>query len=334
MRGEKETEMVTEGDVLRSWNDTDAKRAIVGFVGSVIREGSPDYVPPEDRVAVFANDGTLWCEKPMPIQLDFILKWLAAMAEREAELREHQPWKAAYKKDYGWLGAAMTNHYRGDDGDLKLIVGAVQQAFGGMAVEEYEAEVTAFLGTAMHPTLGRPYRGCGYRPMVELLGYLEQNGFTTYIASGGDRDFMRPATRELYGVPRERVIGSSFDLEYREDERGGSVLYKPSLDFFDDGPEKPVRIWSRIGRRPIVAAGNSNGDAEMLRFAGGGTSPALRLLVLHDDAEREFDYTAGAKDALERAEAQGWTVVSIKEDWTTVFDDASVGEDQAASEGS
>lgn len=198
---------------------------------------------------------------------------------------------------------------------------------------EYEAEVTEFLRTARHPTLGRPYRGCAYLPMVELLQFLEQNDFTTYIASGGDRDFMRPATMELYGVPRERVIGSSFALEYREDERGGSVMYKSQLDFFDDGPEKPVRIWSRIGRRPILAAGNSNGDAEMLQFAGGGSHPALRLL-LHDDAGREFDYTAGAERSLERAKAQGWTMVSIKNDWATVFDDVGGVGDLAASEGS
>ena len=151
--------------------------------------------------------------------------------------------------------------------------------------------------------------------MVELLRYLEANGFTTYIASGGDRDFMRPTAWELYGISREHVIGSSFALSYQEDERGGNVLYKGGMDFFDDGPEKPVRIWSRVGRRPILAAGNANGDIEMLQFAGGPSKPALRLLLLHDDAEREFDYVAGA----ERAKAQEWTVVSVKDDWATVF---------------
>jgi haloacid dehalogenase-like hydrolase len=324
---------LTKEKLLPSWNETDTRRAILGFVESVTREDGPDYVPPEERVAVFDNDGTLWCEKPMPIQLDFILNRLAAMAERAVELRRRQPWKAAYAKDYSWSGAAMTAHYRSDDGDLKLLVGAVQQAFGGMTVGEYEADVTEFLRAARHPTLGRAYLGCAYRPMTELLGFLEANGFTTYIASGGDRDFMRPATMELYGVPRERVIGSSFALEYREDEHGGSVLYKRSLDFFDDGPEKPVRIWSRIGRRPILAAGNSNGDIEMLQFAGGGSRPALRLLLLHDDAEREFDYTAGAERSVQRARAQGWTVVSFKHDWGSVFDMCGSG-GRASSEGS
>lgn len=317
---------------LPSWNDTHTRHEILHFVDSVTREDGPDYVRPEERVAVFDNDGTLWCEKPMPIQLDFILDRLAAMAEKEADLRGRQPWKAAYEKDYGWLGAAMTSHYRDDDRDLKVLVGAVQEAFGGMSVEEYEAEVTEFLRTANHPTLDRPYLGCAYLPMVELLAYLEANGFTTYIASGGDRDFMRPATRELYGVPRERVIGSSFTLEYRDDERGGSVLYKPDLDFFDDGPEKPVRIWSRIGRRPVIAVGNSNGDAEMLQFAGGASLPALRLLLLHDDSGREFDYTAGAEVSLKKARAQDWTVISIKNDWARVFDDADAATARTASD--
>ena len=149
--------------------------------------------------------------------------------------------------------------------------------------------------------------------MVELLRYLEAHGFATFIASGGDRDFMRPIASTLYGIPAERVIGSSFALSYREDEDGGAVVYKAGIDFFDDGPEKPVRIWSRIGKRPALACGNSNGDVPMLRFADG-----LRLLVLHDDAEREFDYTRGAEQAL----AEGWTTISVKDDWTTVFADA------------
>jgi hypothetical protein len=155
--------------------------------------------------------------------------------------------------------------------------------------------------------------------MIELLAYLEANCFTNYIASGGDRDFMRPVTEEVYGIPSERVIGSSNALRYLEDEHGGTITYAAELDVFDDGPVKPVRIWSRIGRRPILAGGNSNGDIPMLRYAGGKDRPALRLLVLHDDAEREFGYTAGAERSLEAAAEHGWTVVSIKNDWATVF---------------
>jgi len=158
--------------------------------------------------------------------------------------------------------------------------------------------------------------------MVELLRYLEANGFATYIASGGDRDFMRVVADEMYGIPPERVIGSALAIDYLETEDGNDVLYKSEMDFFDDGPTKPVRIWSRIGRRPLVAVGNSNGDLQMLRFAHGPARTGLRLLLLHDDAEREFDYTAGAEDALARAREKGWTVISIKDDWTTVFADA------------
>jgi hypothetical protein len=155
--------------------------------------------------------------------------------------------------------------------------------------------------------------------MIDLLRYLEAHGFTNYIASGGDRDFMRPVTEVMYGIPSERVIGSSTALRWIDDSDGGTVRYQASLDVFDDGPVKPVRIWSRIGRRPILAAGNSNGDVPMLRYAGGDSRPALRLLVLHDDAEREFAYTAGAEQALERADRDGWTVASMKDDWSTVF---------------
>jgi hypothetical protein len=157
--------------------------------------------------------------------------------------------------------------------------------------------------------------------MIDLLGYLEANGFTNYIASGGDRDFMRPVTQAVYGIPSERVIGSSNALRYTPGEHGGSVVYEAQPDHFDDGPTKPVRIWSRVGRRPILAAGNSNGDTEMLQFAGGPSRPGLSLLVLHDDPDREFDYTAGAERSLEQAKAQGWTVISIRRDWATVFDD-------------
>jgi hypothetical protein len=159
--------------------------------------------------------------------------------------------------------------------------------------------------------------------MIELLSYLEAHGFTNYIASGGDRDFMRPVTEAMYGIPAERIIGSSNGLRYLDDEHGGTVAYAAEMDVFDDGPVKPVRIWSRIGRRPIIAGGNSNGDIPMLRYAGGKSQPALRLLVLHDDADREFDYTAGAEKSLDQAAADDWTVVSIKRDWSTVFSDAS-----------
>ncbi|HKX71152.1 MAG TPA: HAD family hydrolase [Acidimicrobiales bacterium] len=313
--------MAADEHLLESWNDTATRQAIVGFVDTVTDSGGDGFVPPEERIAVTDNDGTLWAEKPMPIQLDFTLHRLARQAAEDPSLRGQQPWKASYEKDLAWLGQAMVKHYHGDDSDLRLLMGAIPKAFAALTVEQYSADVTDFFRTAQHPKLGRPYRDCGYRPMVELLRFLEANDFVTYIASGGDRDFMRPIAGDLYGIPPERVIGSSFALDYREsDDDRRDVLYKAEMEFFDDGPTKPVRIWSRIGRRPILAAGNSNGDIQMLRFARTPTRPALRLLVLHDDPEREFDYTAGAERSLEHAKAHGWTVVSIRDDWATVFD--------------
>jgi phosphoserine phosphatase len=306
-------------ELLPSWRDGSAKRAICDFVRRTCGEDGSDAVPVEERVAVFDNDGTLWCEKPMPIQLDFILRRLVEMAEAQPELRERQPWKAAYERDHAWFGALMAQHYAGDDTNVRTLAGGILAAFAGISVEDFEEQADAFLRSAQHPTLGRGYVECGYAPMIELLRYLEANGFSNYIASGGGRDFMRPISHDMYGIPRERVIGSSTTFAYTSDEHGGTITHKPEADYLDDGPEKPVRIWSRTGRRPILAAGNSNGDVPMLEFAHHADNPTLRLVVLHDDAEREFDYTTGAERALTRAEAVGWTVVSMKNDWTTVF---------------
>jgi FMN phosphatase YigB (HAD superfamily) len=296
---------------LASWTDGPVKDAVLGFVERV----SADGVPPEERVAVFDNDGTLWCEKPLPIQADFILRRLYEMAEADPALREQQPWKAAYERDYAWLGRVMEEHYAGDDTNVRTLLGGVIAAHAGISVDEFEEQADTFLHTAQHPTLGRGYLECGYAPMVELLRYLDANGFSNYIASGGGRDFMRPISDELYGIPRDRVIGSSTALDYHD----GTIVRKPEADVLDDGPQKPVRIWSRVGRRPILAAGNSNGDIAMLDFTRHEAKPTLRLLVLHDDREREFDYTSGAERALERANEQAWTVVSMRHDWATVF---------------
>ena len=306
---------------LASWNDTPTKRAIVEFVAQVSDESSPNYVPPEARIAVYDNDGTLWCEKPMPIQADFILRRLAAMADQDPALRERQPWKAAYEKDYAWLNGVIVKHYHGDESDVKVLLGGVLKAFEGITIEAFEQQSGAFLRNEQHPTLHRPYLACGYKPMVELLRYLEAHGFTNYIASGGGRDFIRPITQEVYGIPPERVIGSTVSLSYREHGDGGDLIHKAEADVLDDGPAKPVRIWSRIGRRPIVAGGNSNGDIPMLQFARPESRPSLRLLLRHDDPIREFDYVAGAEKSLELAHEYGWTVVSIKNDWSEVFEE-------------
>jgi phosphoglycolate phosphatase-like HAD superfamily hydrolase len=302
-------------EALASWHDGAARAAVLDFVRRVTAEG----VPEEDRVAVFDNDGTLWCEKPLPIQADFILRRLAQMAEDDLALRDQQPWKAAYERDFAWLGQVMEEHYNGDETNVRALLGGVVAAHAGISVETFEQQAGAFLRTARHPTLGRAYLECAYAPMVELLRLLEENGFANYIASGGGRDFMRPISDEMYGIPRDRVIGSSTALEYTPDDDGGTLMRRPEADVLDDGPQKPVRIWSRVGRRPLLAAGNSNGDIPMLEFAQHAERPTLRLLILHDDGEREFAYTAGAEAALARAQAAGWTVASIQSDWSTVF---------------
>jgi hypothetical protein len=213
----------------------------------------------------------------------------------------------------------MTEHYAGNDTNVKTLAGGILAAYAGISVDDFEQQSDAFLRSAQHPTLGRRYLQCAYVPMVGLLGYLQANGFSNYIVSGGGRDFMRPVSMDMYGVPRERVIGSSTTFAYTSDEHGGTITHKPEADYLDDGPEKPVRIWNRTGRRPLLAAGNSNGDIPMLQFTHHTDKPTLRLLVRHDDPDREFDYTAGAEHALKHAEAAGWTLVSIKNDWTTVF---------------
>jgi haloacid dehalogenase-like hydrolase len=312
---------VAAENLLESWRDTPTRTAIVDFVGGVSDDGSADFVDPADRVAVFDNDGTLWSEKPIPIQLDFTLFRLSELAGQDPSLRDRQPYKASVERDYHWLGETMVKHYHGDDADMRLLMSAIESAFQGMSVESFQAEVLGWLKDAAHPVLRRPYLACGFAPMVELLRYLEANEFSTYIASGGDRDFMRPFAETIYGIPPERVIGSALGLGFDAGGDDTRLVYKSKIEFFDDGPEKPVRIWSRIGRRPLLAGGNSNGDIPMLRFARAGERAALRLLVLHDDAEREFDYTAGAEDALDRAREQGWTIVSIKDDWDAVFAD-------------
>ena len=306
-------------DPLASWNPGPAKDAILDFVARTCAEDAPEAVPEADRVAVFDNDGTLWCEKPMPIQLDFILRRLAEMAELDPSLRDRQPWQAAHERDYAWLARVMTEHYAGDDTQVKTLAAGIVAAFANITVDDFESGSAAFLRSARHPTLGRGYLECAYTPMVELLAHLRAHGFANYLASGGGRDFMRPISQEVYGIPREAVIGSAVALAYTPGEHGGVITRQLAADYLDDGPEKPVRIWNRTGRRPVLAAGNSNGDIEMLDFTQHRDKPSLRLLVLHDDPEREFDYVSGAEQALDRAGTEGWTVVSIKNDWAQVF---------------
>ncbi|MBB2940650.1 phosphoserine phosphatase [Actinoplanes lutulentus] len=255
----------------------------------------------------------------MPIQVDFILRRLAEMLAAQPQLSERQPWKAVAERDFAWFSRVMAEHYAGDDTNVRTLGAGVLAAYAGISVEDFEQLSDDFLRSARHPTLGRGYLQCAYAPMIDLLDYLAAHGFTSYIASGGGRDFMRPISQDVYGIPRERVIGSSSTFAYTSDGKRGSITHQPEADYLDDGPEKPIRIWNRTGRRPLLAAGNSNGDVPMLEFTQHRDKPTLRLLVLHDDAEREFDYITGAEQALKRAETDGWTVVSVKNDWMTVF---------------
>jgi phosphoserine phosphatase len=306
-------------DLLKSWNDTPTKQAILEFVTTVTDEDGPQYVAPEERIAVFDNDGTLWCEKPMYIQFDFMLRGLAAQAENDPALRTLLPWKAAWEKDFDWLGGAVTQHYQGDDSDFHILLKGILTLSESVPVEDVEAAAKDFVETAFHPTLKIPYKDCIYQPMLELLHFLEAHGFTNYIVSGGGRDFMRGIVPDLYGIPRERVIGSTVSYRFAETKDGPQIVQKAELDVVDDGSGKPIQIWNVIGRRPILAAGNSNGDLQMMQFAGGNKLPALRLLVIHNDAEREFDYVSGAEKAIETVQEQGWTAISIREDFKRVF---------------
>jgi phosphoserine phosphatase len=304
---------------LSLWNDTPIKQAILDFVAKVTDPNSAAYVPPEERIATFDNDGTLWCEKPLQPQFDFVLRRLAAMAEKEPSLRQQQPWLAAYTQDNAWFSNTVIKHYNGDDSGMGELLGGVVKAFGAMTVEAFEKMAADFMDQAQHPSLGVSYMEVTFKPMVELLLYLAANDFTTYIVSGGGRDFMRPVTQALYGIPPERVVGSAVKLNFQAEDQGATIMRQMELDFVDDGPAKAVHIWDRIGRRPIFAAGNANGDIPMLQYTDTNAQPSLCLLVNHDDAAREFDYTAGAENALKMAKDQGWTVISMKQDWKQVF---------------
>jgi phosphoserine phosphatase len=310
--------IASETDILPSWRDTATRAAILEFLDAVSTEGGPDFVPPDARIAVFDNDGTLWTEKPMPTQLHYLLEQWKAAAAADPSLADRQPYRAAVSGDLAWLGGAIDKHYAGDDSDLGLLVQAVAASSAGASVEEYEASVAAFYRDARHLTLDSSYARTVYQPMVELVRLLDAHDFRTYIVSGGERDFMRPMTQDYYGIPAQRVVGTGMGLQYDADDN--VVRYTAKLDFFDDGPEKPVRIWMRVGRRPILAAGNSNGDVPMLRFAQGNPR-SLSLLVHHDDDTDRGDqpYDKGVEGALEAAHTHGFTVVSVRDDWAQVF---------------
>ena len=305
-------------EILSSWKNTPTKKAITDFVAKVTNRSGPDYVPPQERIATFDNDGTLWCERPLP-QGAFIMQRLAEMAKADPSLRKTQPWQAAYEGRFSWVGDALIKQHKGDHSDMTLLLNSSAKAFGEMTVEAFAALVTAYYKTARHPNYHVSYLEVVYRPMVELLAYLDANDFTTFIVSGGGRDFMRPITQQVYGIPAERVLGSSPTLSFKADGQGAHVVRQAGVDVFDEGPVKATRIWEHIGRRPILAAGNTNGDLAMLQFTERKEAPTLRLLVVHDDAAREYSYTAGTEKVVQLAQEQGWTEISMKNDWKQVF---------------
>lgn len=306
-------------DPLPSWNDSAAKRSIVAFVDRVTREGSPEFVPVPERVAVFDNDGTLWAEQPFPFQGLFVFDRVRALAPEHPEWTLKQPYKAALERDVNALAAT------GQAGVAELLMAT----HAGMTTEEFERIVHEWLAKARHPTFNRPYTELVYQPMLELLAYLRANGFKTYIATGGGIEFVRAFSEKVYGIPPEQVIGSSIVTRFII--RGGLpvLMREPDLDFIDDGEGKPVGINKFIGRRPVAAFGNSDGDVAMLEWVTAGAGPRFGLLVHHDDAEREFAYDrspAGTlQRGLEQAKARGWTLVSMKSDWAQVFPFERVG---------
>ncbi len=288
-------------DPLPSWRQGAAKAAILDFVSLVIEPGE-SFVPSSDRIAAFDNDGTLWCEKPMYPQADFLLRRWKEMARADPARAAEQPWKAVIEDDQAWL-AGLLDH-------VPELTKGVTEAYEGITAEAFEQAVRRFFDTAAHPVFGVPYTKLGYRPMHELMDLLWASGFTVYICSAGGRDFVRVVAEEMYGIPRERVIGSGPTLEFRQ----GDIYRTKGIEQpIDEGPGKPVHIWTRTGRKPLLAGGNADGDVAMLEAA------QFALLIRHDDADREFAYDAGAGVAAAAAERHGWTVVSMKKDFDRVF---------------
>ena len=302
------------GDPLPSWNEGPTKKAIGDFVARVTKEGSPDFVPAPERIATFDNDGTLWTEKPLPFQLLFAFDRVKALAPQHPEWATKEPFASLLKGDMAKVLAA------GSKGLAEIM--AVTHA--GMTTDEFAQIVEQWITTAKHPQTGRLYTGMVYQPMVELLVFLRANGFKTFIASGGGVEFMRGWTERVYGIPPEQVIGSVGKVKF-EMRAGAPVLIKlPEVEFFDDKEGKPIAIQSRIGRRPIAAFGNSDGDLQMLQWTMAGRGARFALFVHHDDAAREFAYDRTDKlqqfdKGWDEAVAKGWTVVSMKNDWKTVF---------------
>jgi len=308
-------------DPLPSWNDGPTRKAIMDFVARTTDDSSPDFVAPADRIVTFDNDGTLWVEHPMYTQLAFALDRVKALAPQHPEWKTTQPFKAVLEGDMKTLAAS------GEKGLLELVMAT----HAGMSTSEFETIVNEWFATAKHPRFKRPYTELTYRPMVELLGYLRDNGFKTFIVSGGGVEFMRPITEAVYGIPPEQVIGSSIKTEYQVKDGKPVLMRLPAINFIDDKTGKPVGINMYIGRRPVAAFGNSNGDKQMLEWTGAGEGARLMMLVLHDDDKREYAYGPAddlpdspfgtfSQSTMDEARKNGWVVISMKNDWARIFD--------------
>jgi len=316
------TLVLAQNDPLSSWNDGPTKEAVVAFVQQVTDRSSPQFVPPAERIATFDNDGTLWPSHPMYTQLAFALDRIKALAPKHPEWKTKQPFNAVLDNDLKALAAA------GEKGMVELVMAS----HAGMSTAQFEAIVTDWLEKARHPRFKRRYTELAYQPMLEILAYLRENGFKTYIVSGGGVEFMRPMTEQVYGIPPEQVVGSTIETKYEVKDGQPVLMRLPKIDFIDDKAGKPVGINKFIGRRPIAAFGNSAGDRQMLEWTGAGSGSRLMMLVFHDDAEREYAYgpANGLPDThfgtfpqalMDEAKKKGWVVISMKNDWKRIFSD-------------
>ena len=301
-------------DPLPSWNDGPTKQALLNFVSRVTKPGSPDFVPVSERIATFDNDGTLWSEQPIYVQFAFALDRVRELAPQHPEWRTKEPFKSVLAGD---VKKALA-------GGEKVLIEIINATHSGMTSEEFTGIVARWFATAKHPKYGRPYGECVYQPMLEVLSYLRANGFKTFIVSGGGVEFMRVITEKVYGIPPEQVVGSQGKLKFELRDGKPVLAREPGIAFIDDGPGKPVGIQNHIGRRPIAAFGNSDGDQQMLEWTAAGAGPRLALIVHHTDGTREVAYDRASPigkldKALDEARAKGWVVASMKDDWKTIF---------------
>ncbi|KRE06729.1 haloacid dehalogenase [Bosea sp. Root381] len=305
-------------DPLPSWNEGKAKQTILDFVSRVTRERGQDFVPPERRIATFDNDGTLWAEQPIYFQFQFAIDEIKRLAGQNPALKGKEPFRSVLAGDIKALTA--DNH--------KGLGQVLARTHSGTTTDAFALSVANWLSSARHPTKQRRYDELIYQPQIELLQHLRANGFKTFIVSGGGVEFMRVFAEKAYGIPPEQIVGSSGVVTFRLDGSGKPELFKEAkVEFVDDGPGKPVGINRFIGRRPILAFGNSDGDLQMLQYTAGGDGPRLALIIHHTDAEREWAYDRTSRigkldKALDEANAKGWTVVDMKDDWKTVFPEA------------